>query len=94
MAERVDEAKYEAMIEALHTFASNVYTAASSMQDLAYGCAQKLSEEDKAAVEIYKRIKACQLNYAKATEKAREIATAMREELDEQKKEDDLWNED
>ena len=48
MAQRVDEAKYEAMISALNTFASNVYTASSEMQSLASVCTQALGEEDKA----------------------------------------------
>lgn len=94
MAQRVDEAKYGAMISALHTFASNVYSAASEMQSLASVCVQALSEEDKAVGEIYNKIKDCQLKYAEATTQAKSIAAAMQEELDEQKKEDEIWNSD
>ena len=92
MAQRVDEAKYEAMIAALYKFASNVYTSASEMQTLAYGCAQILGDEDKAVAEIYKKIKECQLKYAEATNQAKDIAAAMQEELDEQRKENEVWN--
>lgn len=92
MAQRVDEAKYEAMIAALYKFASSVYTSASEMQSLASVCAQALSEEDKAVGEIYKKIKECQLKYAEATEQAKSIAAAMQEELDEQRKENEVWN--
>lgn len=92
MAQRVDEAKYEAMIAALYKFASNVYTSASEMQSLASVCAQALSEEDNAVGEIYKKIKECQLKYAESTEQAKSIAAAMQEELDEQRKEDEVWN--
>lgn len=94
MAQRVDEAKYEAMISALHAFASNVYTAASEMQSLASVCTQALGEEDKAVGEIYTKIKDCQLKYAEATNEAKSIAAAMQEELDEQKKEDQVWSSD
>lgn len=94
MAQRVDEAKYEAMISALYTFASNVYTAASEMQSLASVCAQALSEEDKAVGEIYTKIKDCQLKYAEATNQAKAIAAAMQDELDEQRKEDQVWSSD
>ena len=94
MAQRVDEDKYEAMISALYAFASNVYTAASEMQSLASVCAQALSEEDKAVGEIYTKIKDCQLKYAEATNQAKSIAAAMQEELDEQRKEDQVWSSD
>ena len=94
MAQRVDEAKYEAMISALYTFASNVYSAASEMQSLASVCAQALGEEDKAVGEIYTKIKDCQLKYAEATNEAKSIAAEMQEELDEQRKEDQVWSSD
>ena len=94
MAQRVDEAKYEAMISALYKFASNVYTSASEMQSLASVCAQALSEEDKAVGEIYKKIKDCQLKYAEASNQAKAIAASMQEELDEQRKEDQVWSSD
>lgn len=92
MAQRVDEAKYTAMISALYTFASNVHSVASEMQTLASVCAQALNEEDKAVGEIYAKIQACQQKYAEATRQAKSIAAAMQEELEEQKKEDDVWN--
>ncbi len=92
MAQRVDEAKYEAMIAALYKFASNVYNSSSEMQTLAMVCAQALGEEDKAVGEIYKRIKECQLKYADATDQAKSIASEMQAELDEQRKENEVWN--
>lgn len=94
MAQRVDEGKYEAMISALHSFATNVYTSSSEMQTLASVCAQALGEEDKAVGEIYSKIKDCQLKYAEACSQAKAIAAAMQEELDEQRKEDQVWNSD
>lgn len=92
MAQRVDEAKYEAMITALYTFATNVYNTASEMQSLATVCTQVLSAEDKAVGEIQTKINDCQVKYADATEKAKKIAAAMQEELDEQRKEDQVWS--
>lgn len=94
MAQRVSEEKYDAMISALYTFASNVYIAASELQTLASVCTQALGEGDKAVDEIYKKIKDCQLKYAEATTQAKSIAAAMQEELDEQRKEDEIWNSD
>lgn len=89
---RIDEAKYEAMISALYRFASQVYVSASEMQTLASVCTQALGEEDKAVPEIYAKIKDCQLKYAEATNQAKAIAAAMQEELDEQRKEDQVWS--
>lgn len=94
MAQRVDEAKYEAMIAALYKFASNVYTTASEMQTVANQAQSALGDEDKAVGEIYKRIKDCQLKYAAATEQAKAIASAMQEELEEQRKENQVWESD
>lgn len=88
---RINEQSYEAMIAALYHFANTVYSAASEMQILASGCAQGLGEEDKAIPEIYKQIKECQLKYAEAVKKAKDIAAAMQEELDDQRKEDQVW---
>lgn len=94
MAQRVDEAKYEAMISALNAFASNVYTASSEMQTLASVCTQVLGEEDKAVGEIYSKIRNCQLKYADACNQAKSIAAAMQAELEQQRKEDQIWSED
>lgn len=91
---RIDEAKYEAMISALYRFASQVYVSASEMQTLASVCTQALGEEDKAVPEIYAKIRDCQLKYAEATNQAKAIAAAMQEELDEQRKEDQVWSND
>jgi len=91
---RIDEPKYEAMISALYTFASNVYVAASELQTLASACAQVLGEEDIAVKEIYKKVKECQLSYASATNLAKKIAAAMQEELDEARKEREVWEND
>lgn len=94
MAQRVDEAKYESMITALGIFAQNVYNASTEMQALAGVCVQAIGEEDKAVAEIYKQVKECQEKYAEACAQAKDIATAMQEELDEQRKEDEVWSSD
>ena len=64
------------------------------MQTLASVCTQALGEEDKAVPEIYAKIRDCQLKYAEATNQAKAIAAAMQEELDEQRKEDQVWSND
>ena len=89
---RVNEAKYNQMISALYTFAGNVYTSASELQTLASVCVSAIGEEDSAVPKIYNDIKACQLKYMEAVEQAKKIAAAMQEELDEQKKEEAIWN--
>lgn len=94
MAQRVDEARYEAMISTLYRFASNVYSASSEMQSLASVCAQTLGDEDSAVGEIYKKIRDSQLKYADATTQAKAIAEAMRAELDEIKAEQAVWSND
>lgn len=94
MAQRVDEQKYEAMIAALYRFASNVYTAASEMQTLASVCAQALGSEDAAVGEIYLKIKDSQEKYADATGQAKAIAGAMQQELDDIRKEREVWSSD
>jgi len=88
---RVNEAKYSAMISALYTFSSNVYTASSEMQTLASACAQVLGEEDSGVQQIYSKIRGCQLQYAEACAQAKKIAAAMQEELDEAKREQAVW---
>ena len=94
MAQKVDEAKYEAMISALYTFANNVSTASSEMQSIAAVCVQALSEEDEAVGEIYSRIQDCQQKYEIACTQAKSIAAAMQEELDAQREERQTWSSD
>jgi len=91
---RIDEKKYEDMISALHTFASNVYNASSEMQSLATVCASALGDEDPAVSQITSKINECQVKYSDACDTARSIANEMQEELDEQRQENDVWAED
>ena len=88
MAQRIDEVKYEAMISALCTFASNVYTASSEILTLASDYAQTSSEVEKAVGEIYSKIRDYQSKYADAGTLAYWIADKMQMELDKQRKED------
>ena len=94
MANEIRKENYAAMINALNTFAGSVTTSASEMQSLASVCASALSGEDKAAGEIYKKIRDCQLKYAEAAQQARAIAASMQEELDRAQEEDNVWAED
>ncbi len=94
MADRIDEGKYKAMIWALETFASKVSTASTELQSLAGTCAQSLSEEDKAIAPIYQQVRKCQEKYGEAATEARRIAGLMQGELEEQRKEDQVWAED
>ena len=94
MADRVNEAKYEAMIEALNTFANIVYTKSSEMQTIANVCQSALGDNDEGSAEIYKKISECQAKYGDAAKDAVDIAAAMQEELDAQRAERDVWESD
>lgn len=91
---RINEQKYEEMISVLHTFATNVYNASSEMQSLATVCASALGDEDPAVAQITSQINDCQVKYADVCETARSIANEMQEELDEQRKENEMWSSD
>lgn len=91
MAERVNEAKYESMIAALQRFAANVSTLAEEMGACASTASSALSDEDEAVPEICRMIKSSELKYMKACKEALNIASAMQEELDEQRRERDVW---
>ena len=94
MADKINEQKYEAMISALQTFASTVSTKASEMQSLAAVCRSALGDNDEGSAEIYKKISECQVKYGDAATEALNIASEMQEELDEQRKEREIWDSD
>ena len=94
MADRVVESKYESMISALNKFATNVTTKSSDMQSLANICRNALGEGDEGAEQIHKKISECITKYAKAAAEAKSIAQKMQTELDNQRKERDVWSSD
>ena len=89
---RISETCYENMMTALYTFANVVYSKATEMQTLAYMCADVLGEEDSGAKEIYKKVSDTRIKYAEAVKEAKDIAAALQEELENQKKEAQIWN--
>ena len=91
MAQRVNEANYNAMITALGNFARNISTSADEMKSLAATCVSALGDEDKAAAPISKTT-ACAGKYLQAASMALKIAKAMQQELDAQKREDSVWS--
>ena len=94
MAERVNEANYEAMITALGNFAKNISSLADEMKSLSDTCISALSNTDKAIGPISAKTNACVRKYYTAASMALKIAKAMREELEEQQKEDQVWGSD
>ena len=90
---KIDEAKYEEMIAALKSFALNVSNAASSMKSVVSNCATALGSEDNAVPEITKSVNLSVKQYLMACKEALRIAKLMQDELDEQRKEDKVWNE-
>ena len=94
MAQKVDEARYEAMISALSSFASAVSSAVDEMDSIVNECVQNLSQEDEAVGQISSRIKGCEKKYLECCRQALTIAQDMQQELEAQQKEREIWSED
>ena len=94
MVQKVDEAKYGAMIDALKAFAAAVSSAVAEMDAIVCDCAQNLSQEDEATGEISMRIRVCEKAYLECCQQALTIAQDMQQELEAQQKERDIWSED
>ena len=94
MAQKVDEAKYGAMIDALKAFASAVSSAVDEMDSIVNECVQNLSQEDEAVGQISSRIKGCEKKYLECCKQALTIAQEMQQELEAQQKEREIWSED
>ena len=94
MADKIIEAKYEAMINALNQFAVKVGSLADEMDGKSVEAASVLSDEDVAAPQICRNIRESVKKYMYACKDAINIAKAMQEELDEARKEYEIWNED
>ena len=94
MAQRVNEQKYEAMIAALTQFASSVSEKASEMNNLGAMCKQALGDGDEGVEKAISELRSCQRKYLEASKQALEIAQAMQEELDAQRREREVWNND
>lgn len=91
MADRIDEAKYAAMIDALQRFAANVSSLAEQMESEAATVNAALGDEDEAIGEINRQLRASELKYMHACKQALNIASSMQEELDEARKERQVW---
>lgn len=94
MAARIDEARYSAMISALATFANQISNAVDKMQSYASACTQAIGDEDNAVGPICTKIRESEKKYLLAAKEAVNIAQEMQKELDEQKKEDAIWDSD
>lgn len=94
MADRIVESKYESMISALNNFATNIRTKAGEMQSLANICQSALGEGDEGAMQIHRKISECVSKYNDAAGEAISIAQKMQTELDNQRREREVWNSD
>ncbi|MCD7822444.1 MAG: hypothetical protein LUG86_00230 [Oscillospiraceae bacterium] len=94
MADVYNEQNYQAMMQALYAFASNVYSVQSELQTLAGVCAGALVSGDQAVEEINKKITACTVKYAEIAERAGKLAEELQAEIDHHRKEDAIWAED
>ena len=92
MSAKVNKQNYEAMIQALVRFASNVENGVEQMSGICKECADGLGEEDGAVPGINSKIREASLKYLRAAKTAVGIAQQMKEELDTQEKEDSVWN--
>lgn len=89
---RIDEQKYSEMIEALNSFSSSVNQSSSEMQSLVQTCAQGLGDDDPAAQASLRNIQKSVLHYQKAALQAQKIAKDMSDELEEQRRENQVWS--
>lgn len=92
MAQTVNEKKYEAMIEALALFANNVSEKATQMKELGGICARAMGNNDEGVAKACEQLRACERKYLDACKKAVGIAQDMQAELDAQRKERELWD--
>ena len=91
MADRVNEAKYNAMIESLAKFSSAIKLHQSELQTLSL-TATSILGEDSANSQIYKSIKDCTLAYAELAKEADRIRGLLAQELTSAKEEEKVWN--
>lgn len=91
MANRVSEQNYENMIEALVGAAHKIYGCAEQMMGYANTCASALGDGDEAIPKILENVTTAQQGYSECAASAMQIAQAMQEELDEMRKERDVW---
>lgn len=94
MADRVVEANYENMIEALSNCAKDIYDDAAELLNQANVCASALGDSDSAVPVILEKVTGCQQKYAECAAAAMDIANAMQTELEEIRKEKDVWESD
>ena len=92
LSAKVNKQNYEAMIQALVRFASNVENGVEQLSGICKECADGLGEEDGAVPGINSKIREASLKYLRAAKTAVGIAQQMKEELDTQEKEDSVWN--
>lgn len=94
MAERMREANYQAMLEALYNFAGRATTLASNMQTLALVASSALEDEDTAVPAIYKQVRDCSVKYSDLATQALKIASGISKELEIAKQENAVWVDD
>lgn len=91
MADRVVQANYENMIEALSNCAKAIYDDAAELLNQANICAGALGDSDSAVPEILEKVTGCQQKYAECAAAAMDIANAMQEELEQMAEEKAVW---
>ena len=94
MASRISERNYAEMINALCVFAKNISEQSDDMLVTAYTCTQALGDSDEASGQILGKIQVCQQKYGEAAAMAIDIAKAMQEELEKQRSERQIWQND
>lgn len=94
MAERVRESNYQAMLEALYSFAGRAGSLASNMQTLALVASSALEDEDTAVPAIYKQVRDCSVKYSELADQALKIASGIGQELEMAKQEKAVWADD
>ena len=94
MADMVNVQNYEDMIDALNTAANNIQNTSEDMASLVNTCVQALGDSDTGAEYLATQTGETIQGLYECVATARDIASAMQEELDAMREENNVWNSD
>lgn len=94
MNERVDEACYYNMIEELRGFVKDMHDNGTQMRDAIKSCTSILGDQDEGTNYILTSARDFLEKYLNIAINAKAIADAMESELEDQRKEREIWSSD
>lgn len=92
MASNINEAAYETMIGALNSFASKITELAGNLGAASDLCRSALSDDDAAIEPLCEKVKVSKGKYEACAATAKSIAGSMAEELEEARRERQVWS--